>query len=83
MLTIFALRFLLFLVISSSWRNIWDVLDGLPRPTNAGFARIWPIREDSVQWPRPLYLLDPGAEYFTTYLARIYAHPVQGPTDKA
>jgi hypothetical protein len=83
MLTMFAMRFLLFLVISSSWRNIWNVLDGLASPTNAGFARIWPIREDSVQWPRPLYLLDPGAEYFTTYLSRIYAQPVQGPKHKA
>jgi hypothetical protein len=76
-LTMIGMRHLLFLILNSSWPNVWDILDSLGSPNSVDLARIWPIREPTVLWPRSLYLLDPAVEYFTTYLARVLDQPVQ------
>jgi hypothetical protein len=67
---------LLFLVINSTWQRIWDILEGLGTPGGVGLARIWPITDAAIRWPRPLVLTDAEAEYFTTYLARVLDQPV-------
>ncbi len=76
-LCLIGMRHLLFLIISSSWPRIWDILDSLGSPNSVGLARIWPITEAAMAWPRPLFMLDPAVEYFTTYLARVMEQPVQ------
>ncbi len=68
-LTLIGMRYLLFLVINTSWERIWDALDGMN--TGFDFARIWPIRTANISWPRSQFMLDPAFRYFCNFLPRI------------
>jgi hypothetical protein len=75
-LCLIGMRHLVFLIMSSSWPKVWDIFRSLGTPNGVGLARIWPITEANITWPRPLFMLDPAIEYFTTYMARVMEQPI-------
>jgi hypothetical protein len=77
-LTTIGIADLLFLAINSTWDRLWDVLENIVGESGAGFCRLWPPLHDTITWPRWTILTDEDARYFTTYLARVFEHRVQG-----
>jgi len=65
----------MFVVVSSSWPRMWEIIDSLGSP-NVGLARIWPVTEEAISWPRPFTLNDTSAEQLPTYLVRVAEHAV-------
>jgi hypothetical protein len=70
-LTVFGMRRLMIVVVSSSWPRMWDIIRSLGSPDILGLSQIWPIVQDSVSWPRAIELTDSDAERFPTYLTLI------------
>jgi hypothetical protein len=42
-LTMIGMRELIFLIISSSWSRLWDILEGMTTPETPGLIQIWPV----------------------------------------
>lgn len=66
-LTFIGMGHLMLLVRHSTWDRLWPVL-GSPIPN---VRQIWPNSGD-ISWPPPYVIDDFEAEYFTTYLARVF-----------
>src|SRR5690242_8156042 len=69
-LTFIGMGHLFFLVRNSSWARLWSAL-GSPVPH---VHQIWPV-SPIFRWPPPYVFTDIEAEYFTTYLSRVFNHP--------
>jgi hypothetical protein len=75
--TIIGMRRLMFVVVSSSWPRMWDIIDGLGNPNVLCLSRIWPVANADIEWPRPVALTDTDADQMAaTYLRDISAHPI-------
>lgn len=62
MFTILGMRRLMFVVVSSSWSRMDDIINAAGSPNGRSLAPIWPITQESVSWPLPFAVSDADAD---------------------
>jgi hypothetical protein len=76
--TIFGMRRLMLVVVSSTWPRMWDIIGSVGSPHGLCLSRIWPTTQATILWPRPIVLTDADADQMAAaYLTDVAAQPVK------
>jgi hypothetical protein len=75
--TVIGMRRLMFVVVSSTWPRMREIIANIGSPHSLALERIWPVKDRIVSWPRTFRLSDTDAyQMASVYLSQIMLHSV-------